>query len=149
MLCLGDSIRHDHPVMQPYLTAIEQAQSLSELVIALRPEVQPGDELLLKIVRQGKENNQGVGYLDDGTMVVVEDAAAQMQGVFTAMGQAMPLLLEDMGDEMPELPAAFFELMMAMGEVDPEAVADAYRDAYAVSTLTVSGRGVHIATLGP
>jgi len=48
--------------------------NLSELVIALRPEVQPGDELLLKIVRDGKEADQGVGYLDDGTMVVVEGA---------------------------------------------------------------------------
>jgi uncharacterized protein YacL len=43
-------------------------------VIALRPEVQPGDELNLKIVREGKEESQGVGYLDDGTMVVVNDA---------------------------------------------------------------------------
>ncbi len=48
--------------------------NLSELVIALRPEVQPGEELSLKIVREGKENSQGVGYLDDGTMVVVEGA---------------------------------------------------------------------------
>ena len=48
--------------------------NLSELVIALRPEVQPGEKLLLKIVREGKENTQGVGYLDDGTMVVVEGA---------------------------------------------------------------------------
>ena len=48
--------------------------NLSELVIALRPEVQPGEKLLLKIVREGKENSQGVGYLDDGTMVVVEGA---------------------------------------------------------------------------
>jgi uncharacterized protein YacL len=48
--------------------------NLSELVIALRPEVQPGDELQLKIVRDGKEAEQGVGYLDDGTMVVVEGA---------------------------------------------------------------------------
>jgi uncharacterized protein YacL len=48
--------------------------NLSELVIALRPEVQPGDELQLKIVRDGKEADQGVGYLDDGTMVVVEGA---------------------------------------------------------------------------
>ncbi len=46
--------------------------NLSELVIALRPEVQPGDELQLKIVRDGKEADQGVGYLEDGTMVVVE-----------------------------------------------------------------------------
>ena len=48
--------------------------NLSELVIALRPEVQPGDELKLKIVREGKEASQGVGYLEDGTMVVVNDA---------------------------------------------------------------------------
>jgi len=46
--------------------------NLSELVIALRPEVQPGDELQLKIVRDGKEAHQGVGYLEDGTMVVVD-----------------------------------------------------------------------------
>ena len=48
--------------------------NLSELVMALRPEVQPGDGLQLKIARDGKEADQGVGYLDDGTMVVVEGA---------------------------------------------------------------------------
>ena len=51
-----------------------KVMNLSELVIALRPEVQPGDELKLKIVREGKEASQGVGYLEDGTMVVVNDA---------------------------------------------------------------------------
>ena len=49
-----------------------KVMNLSELVIALRPEVQPGDELQLKIVRDGKEAHQGVGYLEDGTMVVVD-----------------------------------------------------------------------------
>jgi uncharacterized protein YacL len=63
-----------------------KVMNLSELVIALRPEVQPGDELLLKIVRQGKENNQGVGYLDDGTMVVVEGAG-------TAIGDRLPVVV--------------------------------------------------------
>ena len=53
-----------------------KVMNLSELVIALRPEVQPGDELKLKIVREGKEESQGVGYLEDGTMVVVDDARA-------------------------------------------------------------------------
>lgn len=48
--------------------------NLSELVISLRPEVQPGDSLQIKIVREGKEADQGVGYLEDGTMVVVEEA---------------------------------------------------------------------------
>ena len=52
--------------------------NLSELVIALRPEVRPGDELLLKIARDGKEADQGVGYLDDGTMVVVEGARGRI-----------------------------------------------------------------------
>ena len=45
-----------------------------DLVIALRPDVQPGETLDLKIVREGKEESQGVGYLDDGTMVVIENA---------------------------------------------------------------------------
>ena len=36
--------------------------------------MQPGDELQLKIVRDGKESHQGVGYLEDGTMVVVDGA---------------------------------------------------------------------------
>ena len=52
--------------------------NLSALVIALRPEVQPGDGLQLKIVRDGKENDQGVGYLEDGTMVVVEGARGRI-----------------------------------------------------------------------
>ncbi|MEI8251840.1 MAG: TRAM domain-containing protein [Synechococcus sp. ELA057] len=58
------------------VAAVQQlkALNLSELVIALRPEVQPGDALQLKIVREGKEADQGIGYLEDGTMVVVEDA---------------------------------------------------------------------------
>ncbi|GDX71654.1 PIN/TRAM domain-containing protein [Cyanobium sp.] len=51
-----------------------KVMNLSELVIALRPEVQPGDELNLKIVRDGKESHKGVGYLEDGTMVVVDGA---------------------------------------------------------------------------
>ena len=58
----------------------------SELVIALRPEVQPGDELNLKIVREGKEDHQGVAYLEDGTMVVVENARS-------AIGERRPVVI--------------------------------------------------------
>ncbi len=60
--------------------------NLSELVIALRPEVRPGDELHLKIAREGKEADQGVGYLDDGTMVVVE-------GARHCIGQRLPVIV--------------------------------------------------------
>ncbi len=48
--------------------------NLSELLIALQPDVQPGQKLNLKIVREGKEENQGIAYLEDGTMVVIENA---------------------------------------------------------------------------
>ena len=48
--------------------------NLSDLVLVLRPEVQPGESLNIKIVREGKEQTQGIGYLDDGTMVVIEGA---------------------------------------------------------------------------
>jgi len=61
-----------------------KVMNLSALVIALRPEVQPGDALQLKIVREGKEADQGVGYLEDGTMVVVEAARKRI-------GQRLPV----------------------------------------------------------
>ena len=53
-----------------------QVLSLSELVVALRPEAQPGDQFTLKLVRQGKEPGQAIAYLEDGTMVVVDNAKA-------------------------------------------------------------------------
>jgi len=46
--------------------------SVNELATALKPVVLPGEELTVAIQRAGKEPGQGVGYLDDGTMVVVE-----------------------------------------------------------------------------
>jgi rRNA-processing protein FCF1 len=46
--------------------------SLNELAIALKPAVLPGEAMPVQVVREGKEPGQGVAYLDDGTMVVVE-----------------------------------------------------------------------------
>ncbi len=46
--------------------------NVNELASAVRPVVLPGEELRVQIVRDGKEPHQGVGYLDDGTMIVVE-----------------------------------------------------------------------------
>lgn len=46
--------------------------NLNELANALKPVVLPGEEIQVAITKEGKEPNQGVGYLDDGTMVVVE-----------------------------------------------------------------------------
>lgn len=47
--------------------------NVNELANALKPIVLPGEILEVKIIKEGKEFNQGVAYLDDGTMVVVED----------------------------------------------------------------------------
>lgn len=47
--------------------------NLNDLANALKPAVVPGEELHLQILREGKEPGQGVGYLNDGTMVVVEN----------------------------------------------------------------------------
>ena len=46
--------------------------NINELANSLKPYVLPGEELRVQIIREGKESDQGVGYLDDGTMVVVE-----------------------------------------------------------------------------
>jgi uncharacterized protein YacL len=46
--------------------------NLNDLAKALRPVVLPGEHLHVKLVKTGEGPNQGVGYLDDGTMVVVE-----------------------------------------------------------------------------
>jgi uncharacterized protein YacL len=46
--------------------------NVNELANALKPAVLPGERLEIRLIREGKEADQGVGYLDDGTMVVVE-----------------------------------------------------------------------------
>ncbi|NLF32150.1 MAG: TRAM domain-containing protein [Planctomycetes bacterium] len=46
--------------------------NLNDLANALKPVVLPGEQLNVKIIKPGEEAGQGVGYLDDGTMVVVE-----------------------------------------------------------------------------
>ncbi|MEA3401068.1 MAG: TRAM domain-containing protein [Armatimonadota bacterium] len=49
--------------------------NVNELAGAMRPTFLPGEEVTVTIIKEGKEPGQGVGYLDDGTMVVVEKAS--------------------------------------------------------------------------
>ncbi len=53
--------------------------NVNALAEAVRPPAVPGDRLTVRVVREGTEADQGVGFLDDGTMVVVE-RAAPLQG---------------------------------------------------------------------
>jgi uncharacterized protein YacL len=47
--------------------------NINELANTLKPVVLPGEDMQLFLVKEGKERNQAVAYLDDGTMIVVED----------------------------------------------------------------------------
>ncbi|HVY93090.1 MAG TPA: TRAM domain-containing protein, partial [Bryobacteraceae bacterium] len=51
-----------------------QVLNINELTNALKPVVLPGELMRVFILKEGKEYNQGVAYLDDGTMVVVDNA---------------------------------------------------------------------------
>lgn len=47
--------------------------NINELANAVKPVVLPGEEMTVNVIRMGKESGQGVAYLDDGTMIVVEN----------------------------------------------------------------------------
>jgi uncharacterized protein YacL len=48
--------------------------NINELATALRPVVLPGEVMEVRLSKEGKEYNQGIAYLDDGTMVVVDNS---------------------------------------------------------------------------
>jgi len=52
--------------------------NINELANSLKPVVLPGEEMNVKIMKEGKEMGQGVAYLDDGTMIVVDNGKRQI-----------------------------------------------------------------------
>jgi uncharacterized protein YacL len=60
--------------------------NVNELANAVKPVVLPGEEMTVTVVREGKEPEQGVAYLDDGTMVVVERGKGRM-------GETVPIVV--------------------------------------------------------
>ncbi|MUG94412.1 PIN/TRAM domain-containing protein [Scytonema sp. UIC 10036] len=54
--------------------------NVNDLVNAVRPTYLPGDNIDIKVLKEGKEPSQGIGYLDDGTMVVVEEGSGYVGG---------------------------------------------------------------------
>lgn len=55
--------------------------NVNELAQQLRPTALPGEKKTVKILQKGSNPKQGVGYLDDGTMIVVDDAANQINKI--------------------------------------------------------------------
>lgn len=49
-----------------------QVLNINELANAVKPVVLPGEEMVVQVIKDGKETGQGVAYLDDGTMIVVD-----------------------------------------------------------------------------
>ncbi len=47
--------------------------NINDLANAMKPVVIPGEDMLVMVIKDGKEHNQGIAYLDDGTMIVVDD----------------------------------------------------------------------------
>ena len=48
--------------------------NINQLANAVKPVVLPGELMTVKIIKEGKEHGQGVAYLDDGTMIIVDNA---------------------------------------------------------------------------
>ncbi len=71
--------------------------NVNDLAKAVRPVVLPGEEITVRIGHEGKEHGQGVGYLEDGTMIVVEagarfigtEASVQVMRVLQTVGGRM------------------------------------------------------------
>jgi uncharacterized protein YacL len=57
-----------------------RVMNLNQLANALKPAFLPGEELRVKVIQEGKEPGQGVAFLEDGTMVVVEGGGKHIEG---------------------------------------------------------------------
>jgi len=69
----GDLVTNDYNLQKVAQLHKVRVLNINELSNMLKPAVFIGETLVLLVSREGKESNQGVGYLEDGTMVVVED----------------------------------------------------------------------------
>jgi uncharacterized protein YacL len=86
--------------------------NVNELANALKPVVLPGELMSVHIIKEGKEPGQGIGYLDDGTMIVVENARRHVGETVdvivasvlqTVAGKMIFSNIKDVADEEEEL----------------------------------------------
>jgi uncharacterized protein YacL len=82
---LDYAVQHDARVVTHNPEMIREASrrgipivNLNDIATMLEPEILSGDELVVRLVKQGKEKEQAVGYLENGNMVVVEDSRADI-----------------------------------------------------------------------
>ncbi|MEG0381061.1 MAG: PIN domain nuclease, partial [Kurthia sp.] len=59
--------------------------NINDLANAVKPVVIPGEDMNVVVIKDGKEHNQGVAYLDDGTMIVVEEGKSYIGQAITVV----------------------------------------------------------------
>ncbi len=68
----GVLVTNDHNLNRVAALQDVKVLNINELALALRPTILPGENLSILVYKEGSQMGQGVGYLDDGTMVVIE-----------------------------------------------------------------------------
>ena len=71
--CDGKLITNDYNLSKVAQVREVDVININDLANSLKTVVLPGEPMIVRIIKQGEESQQGIGYLDDGTMVVVEE----------------------------------------------------------------------------
>ena len=71
--CDGRLVTNDYNLNKVAQLRGVDVVNINELANALKTVTLPGEQMQVKVIRQGEDGKQGIGYLEDGTMVVVED----------------------------------------------------------------------------
>ncbi|MDR1796610.1 MAG: PIN domain-containing protein [Clostridiales Family XIII bacterium] len=74
----GKLVTNDYNLNKVAMIQNVPVLNINDLANRLKPVVLPGEEMTLHLVKEGKESGQAVAYLDDGTMIVVEDGRKQI-----------------------------------------------------------------------
>lgn len=110
LVALGKQLKADILTTDYNLNRVAQIEgvrvlNINELANAIRAVVLPGEEMAVKIVQAGKEKGQGVGYLADGTMIVVEQGDNLIgQEVMTEVTRVFQTVAGKMIFAMPKQP---------------------------------------------
>jgi uncharacterized protein YacL len=76
----GEILSTDHTLEKVAEIQGVRVLNVNDLADSVKAAVLPGELIEVKILREGREHDQGVGYLEDGTMIVVEEAASMVGG---------------------------------------------------------------------
>jgi len=76
--CSGRIVTTDYNLNKVARLAHVDVINVNDLANAMKPSVMPGEEMEVTVLKPGQEEGQGVGYLEDGTMVVVEDGQSRI-----------------------------------------------------------------------